>query len=92
MDDNKSEGMQQMTKEEEHSIHQQMLFNIQGVGSIKNIQGYDVYVKHPQCEHSLTDIYRCLKTDYAGYPIIKLTLADWRFLQNDLIPLLIFHK
>jgi len=90
--ENLEEDAGEIDKEEERRIQQEMLFFIQGVGSIKNIENYDVYVKHAQCEHSLTDIYRRLKNESTSYPIVKLTLGDWRFLQNDLIPLLIFHK
>jgi hypothetical protein len=73
-------------------IEQDLLFLTQGVGSIKNINDFDVYVKHDQCEYSLKDIYRRLKTESERIPVIKLTLGGWQFLQKDLIPLLIFHK
>ena len=56
------------------------MFFIQGVGSIKNINGYDVYVKHQQSEHSLKDIHRRLKNESMQLPIVKLTLGDWKFL------------
>jgi hypothetical protein len=47
--DNEAERGEQdlvLSKEEELRIHQELMFFIQGVGSIKNINGYDVYVKH----------------------------------------------
>jgi hypothetical protein len=90
--DNMSELGGDIDKEEERRIQQELLFFLQGVGSIKKVNDYDVYVKHAQCEHSLTDVYRRLKNESNIYPIVKLTLGEWRFLQNDLIPLLIFHK
>ena len=73
-------------------VEQDLLFLTQGVGSIKNINNYDVYVKHPQCEYSLKDIVKRLKTESEKYPIFKLTLGAWNFVQKDLLPLLIFHK
>lgn len=73
-------------------IEQDLLFLTQGVGSIKSINNFDVYVKHDQCEYSLKDIYRRLKTESEKIPIIKLTLGNWQFLAKDLIPLLIFHR
>jgi len=33
-----------------------------------------------------------LKFDNESHPTSKLILGEWKFLQNDLIPLLIFHK
>ena len=65
---------------------------MQGVGTIKNINNFDVYVKHDQCEVSIKDIHKRLKNENISNPIIKLTLGEWRFLQNDLMPLLNFHK
>jgi hypothetical protein len=81
-----------MDEDERKTIEQELLFLTQGVGSIKSVQGHDIYVKHAQCEYSLKDIYKQLKTESEKFPIVKLTLGDWQFLQKDLIPLLIFHK
>ncbi len=69
-----------------------LLFNIQGVGSIKKINGYDVYVKNKDCETSLNCLYRTIKNDSAFDPWVKETLGRWKFLQHDLLPLLTFHK
>lgn len=52
----------------------------------------EVYVKNAHCEVSLRDIFRELNRDHAVHPIVRLTLGEWKFLQNDLMPLLIFHK
>jgi len=63
------------------------------VGSVKNINGYDVYVKNESyCEDSLKDIYSNLKRDGESYPIVKLYLGEWGLLKKDLLPLLVFHK
>lgn len=56
------------------------------------MNGFDVYVKHDHCEESLKDILSSVRKDGARYPIVKLFLGEWEFLQKDLIPLLVFHK
>lgn len=73
-------------------LQDDLLFNIQGVGAIKKINGYDVYVKNKDCETSLNYLYRMIKNESIYEPWVKETLGQWKFLQNDLIPLLIFHK
>ncbi len=65
---------------------------MQGVGSYKNIDGNEYYVKHEHCLESLKDIYKHLKFDGTAYPFIRLTLGSWNFFEKDLIPLVIFHK
>lgn len=40
-----------------------ILFIIQGVGSVKNVQSLDVYVKDEHCESSLKDLIRQMKLD-----------------------------
>ena len=52
---------QQMDPEELRRKENDILFAIQGVGRIKNINGYEVYVKNKQCEASLRDIHKYLK-------------------------------
>lgn len=42
-----------MDKYEEEKLFADLLFSVQGVGSIKNVNGYDVYVKHEHCDESL---------------------------------------
>jgi hypothetical protein len=69
-----------------------LLFCVQGVGSYKDINGYQVYVKHEHCLESLKDIYKHLKVDGTAYPFIRLTLGNWNFFEKDLVPLVIFHK
>lgn len=93
-DDDHAEGEEEDALDDETKarIEQELLFLAQGVGSIKNINNFDVYVKHPQCEYSLKDIHRKLKCESEKYPIVKLTLGQWEFVQKDLIPLLIYHK
>jgi hypothetical protein len=69
-----------------------LLFCVQGVGSYKNINGLEVYVKHEHCLESLKDIYKHLKVDGTAHPFIRITLGNWNFFEKDLIPLVIFHK
>lgn len=81
-----------MDPKDEQKVHDDILYWAQGVGSIKNIDGYDVYVKSEFCEDSLKQIQKHLKMDGQSYPIVRHFLGDWRFFQSDLLNLLIFHK
>lgn len=65
---------------------------MQGVGSYKDINGFQMYVKHEHCLESLKDIYKHLKADSQSYPFIRLTLGNWNFFEKDLVPLFMFHK
>lgn len=69
-----------------------LLFCVQGVGEIKDIDGMKVYVKHDHCLESLKDIYKHLKVDGQAYPYIRKCLGEFGFFYKDLIPLIIFHK
>ena len=52
-----------------------------------------MYVKHDQAEYGLKQILRELKLEDGNKrPFVKLLLADWEFLQKDLINLLVYHK
>ena len=57
-----------------------MLFWVQGVGKIKKIEGYDVYVKHEHCEESLKEIFKSLKYDSVRFPYKRSLLGQWNFL------------
>lgn len=81
-----------LEKEEQERLQNEILFAIQGVGQVKTINGMDVYVKDKYCEASLRDIIKYLRAENPAHPVTKLTLGKWRFLANDLVPLLIFHK
>ncbi|CDW80133.1 UNKNOWN [Stylonychia lemnae] len=82
-----------MDEEEQNRLFKELLFCVQGVGSVKNINGYDVYVKNESyCEDSLKDLYSNLKRDGDTYPIVRLFLGEWGLLKKDLLPLLVFHK
>ena len=79
-------------KEFKDKLQDDLLFNIQGVGTIKKINGYDVFVKNKDCETSLNYLYRSIKNENEFEPWVKQILGQWKFLQNHLIPLLIIHK
>jgi len=81
-----------MEDNEIKKLQNDILFEVQGVGQIKNINGYDVYVKSEQCDDCLKNIFRFLQRDGNTFPLVRLTLGEWGFLKNDLIPIMIFHK
>ena len=62
------------------------------MGTVKKVNDYEVYVKSKHCFGSLSDLIKYVKSDDNFDPWVKQILGEWRFLQNDLIPLLIFHK
>lgn len=55
---------QQMSAEEKRKKENELLFWVQGVGSIKQVGGLDVYVKSEHCEESLKELFKYLKFDY----------------------------
>ena len=67
----------------------ELLFFVQGLGSVKEINGFDAYVKGPHCEESLIDIIKMCKKDDMDTPATRIELAKWNVLQNELLPLLI---
>lgn len=48
-----------------------ILFNIQGIGAVKKINGYDVFVKNKDCETSLNYLYRSIKNESNFDPWVK---------------------
>ena len=42
----------------------ELLFWVQGVGSIKQVGGIDVFVKHEHCEESLKELFKYIKFDH----------------------------
>jgi hypothetical protein len=59
------------------------------LGSIKNVNGFDVYVKGHFCDENLKALYKDISKGRTNY--VKLLLGRWKILRNDLLPLLIFH-
>ena len=55
--------VERMTEEEKSKKENELLFWVQGVGSIKQMGGLDVYVKHEHCEESLRELQKYLKFD-----------------------------
>ena len=54
---------EEMRKLKIFNAEKDILFIIQGVGSVKNVQSLDVYVKDENCESSLKDLIRQMKMD-----------------------------
>lgn len=93
LDQNKEEQEEEkMDQREEQRLFQELLFCVQGVGSEKLINGFNVYYKHEHCEESLKDLLQNLRRDGQTYPYVKLTLGGWEFLQKHLVHLLVFHQ
>ena len=92
LDNDDNFGPTKMDDEELCRFKKQLLYEVQGLGSIKNVNGYDMYVKSAFCEESLRKLVNILKTDSPSFPYARVSLGEWRILQNDLLPLLIFHK
>jgi hypothetical protein len=67
------------------SIQNNLLFITQGVGSIKNINDLDVYVKNAHCERSIIDLNRWVESEVTDVilkkevfsPDIRMTLGHW---------------
>ena len=82
----------QEREKQKDRMQDELLFNIQGVGSIKKVNNYDVYVKNKDCYGSLQYLSKLIKNESDFDPWVKQILGEWTFLENDLIPLLVFHK
>ena len=54
---------ERMTEEDKRKKEGELLFWVQGVGSIKQVGGLDVYVKHEHCEESLKELFKYVKVD-----------------------------
>ena len=57
-DGNPEDQVKRMTEEEKSRMENELLFWVQGVGSIKQVGGLDVYVKHEHCEESLKELFK----------------------------------
>jgi hypothetical protein len=66
---------QELLKKEEQKkkdiVENDLLFNVQGIGALKKINGYDVFVKNKDCETSLNYLYRSIKNDSIFKPWVK---------------------
>jgi len=54
---------ERMTDQEKQKKEAELLFWVQGVGSIKQVGGIDVFVKHEHCEESLKELFKYIKFD-----------------------------
>jgi hypothetical protein len=61
-------------------LENEILFCTQGVGNVKNVGGFDVYVKNEHAEESIRDLIKSIKHDHPTVPAVKQTLGNWNFL------------
>lgn len=62
-----------------------LLFAVQGLGSVKIVRGIEIYVKGPHCEESIKDLIRICRRDDPDDPLARRKLAGWKTFENDLI-------
>ena len=62
---------ERMTEEDKRKKEGELLFWVQGVGSIKQVGGLDVYVKHEHCEESLKELFKYVKVDSQREPFVR---------------------
>ena len=77
--ENVQERMQEMKRKKDR-CEDDILFNIQGIGAVKKINGYDVFVKNKDCETSLNYLYKSIKNESNFDPWAKQILGEWKFL------------
>lgn len=58
-----ADEVERMTEQEKQKKEAELLFWVQGVGSIKQVGGIDVFVKHEHCEESLKELFKYIKFD-----------------------------
>ncbi|EAR94710.2 Yip1 domain protein (macronuclear) [Tetrahymena thermophila SB210] len=66
-----------------------LLFAVQGLGSVKQVNEIEIYVKGPHCEESIKDLIRLCRKDDSDEPLARKKLAVWKTFENDLIQLLL---
>ena len=69
-----------MTEEDKSKKESELLYYVQGVGSIKQVGGLDIYVKSEFCEESLKELFKQIKFDRQREPFVRQTLGRWNFL------------
>jgi hypothetical protein len=74
---------------EDDRFKNELLFCVQGLGSIKQHGQIEFYMKGPHCEDSLKDLIRLCKRDDDDNPVCKYELGKWGVFQNDLVQLLV---
>ena len=76
----------------DQALLNELLFSVQGVGAIKDVDGVELFVKGQHCEDAMKDIHRFLKRENPERPVVRLELAAWNFLEQQLLPLLVTQK
>ena len=89
IDINEDEGNRNLGEINEEEMRGEIIFCIQGVGSVKNIDNMDVYIKGQFCEEALRDLHKYIRRDNPELCLIRSELAQWNFLLKDLLPLLV---
>lgn len=74
---------------ENEKYRNELLFHVQGLGSVREINGLPIYVKGSHCEDSLKDLIKICKRDDADNPVTRIELGKWHILQNDILSLLV---
>mgnify|MGYP000932345905 CR=1 FL=1 len=74
---------------ENQKFRNELLFAVQGLGSVREVGGLSVYVKGSHCDDSVKDLIKFCKRDDSDNPATRIELGKWQILQNDLLPLLI---
>ena len=63
MQDEDEEGLQLMSETAKSEAEKEILFWVQGIGTIKKIGGSDVFVKREGCEDCLQSLIKLVKSD-----------------------------
>ena len=82
MEDNQR---QQYNEIQIENIKNDLLFDIQGVGDLVMVNDQEVYRKTKYSEPSLKGIYQKIRQDSNSDPMVKKCLAEWNFIQKDII-------
>lgn len=80
---------QNFNNENDEQFQNDLLFSVQGLGGIKEINNLEIYVKNAHCEESLKELIRILKKDDPDNPFARIELSKWNILVSDLIPLIL---
>lgn len=75
--------------ENDEEFQNDLLFSVQGLGGIKEINNLEIYIKNNHCEDSLKELIRILKRDDPDHPFARIELSKWNILVSDLIPLIL---
>ena len=72
------------TEEEQEEISKKLLFCVQELGSVQNVNNKQVYIVGTYVESGVKDIIKVFKNENQEYPLIKYYLTSWDILDKDL--------